>query len=102
MLPESATNYHIAQYIWQHSENRSRTQDLTNGKIQSDNHEKSMLRFMKECLRETGDYASIGFHRSPAYELELRDLTQIAKKEGAILSVAHPNFSFTKTLNTTY
>lgn len=58
-----------------------------------------MLKFMKECLRENGDYAHIGYHSVPRYEPELVDLVALANKEDAILSVAHPNFSFTKKLN---
>lgn len=61
-----------------------------------------MLDFMKECLRENGDYPHIGYHEVPHYEPEISDLAHIAQREGIILSTAHPNFSFTKHLETRY
>ena len=57
---------------------------------------------MRECLRENGDHADIGYHRVPQYEPELSTLVDIASREDMILSVAHPNCSFTKYLNKKY
>ncbi len=99
MSPDSATNWHIAHYVWKNSDNRNRASDMTNWVLVSHEWEKSMLEFMKECLRENGDYPHIGYHSVPRYEPELSDLIALAKKEDAVLSVAHPNFSFTKKLN---
>ena len=99
MSRNSATNWHIAHYIWKNSENRNRATDMTKWLLVSDEWEKNMLRFMRECLRENGDFSHIGYHNVPRYEPELSSLIALAKKEDAILSVAHPNFSFTKKLN---
>lgn len=96
MSPESATNWHIAQYLWKKKSARELASDLTNGNVASE------LDFMRECLREHGDYADIWYHRIPRYEPELDTIAAIAKKEGAILSIAHPNFSFTRKLKTDY
>jgi hypothetical protein len=53
MSPESATNWHIAQYLWKKKSARELASDLTNGNVASE------LDFMRECLREHGDYADI-------------------------------------------
>lgn len=53
---------------------------------------------MRECLRANGDFREIGYCEIPRFEPELRDIAQIAEREGIVLSVAHPNFSFTKKL----
>lgn len=102
MSRDSATNYHIAQYIWRTRDNRLLARDLTNGVLQSNKKEGPMLDFMKECLRENGNYPHIGYHEVPHYEPEISDLAAVAEQEGAILSIAHPNFSFTKYLETKY
>lgn len=92
MSPESATNWHIAQYLWRQKKTLELVSDLTSGTVTSE------LDFMRECLRENGDYAEIWYHRIPRYEPELDVIAWIAESEGAILSIAHPNFSCTKKL----
>jgi hypothetical protein len=96
MSIDSATNWHIAHYIWQNKENRGIATALTNGVIQDIEWEQWQLLFMKECLRENGDFAEVGYFKAPMYEPEISYLAQIIKKEDGILSVAHPNFSFLK------
>lgn len=102
MSIDSATNWHIAQYIWQNKENRWRVKDLTNNVIQDKEWIQWQMVFMKECLRDNGDFAELGYFRTPRYEPEISRLVEIVKKEDGILSVAHPNFSFTKHLNNSY
>lgn len=92
MSPESATNWHLAQYLWRKKGTFEVVSDLTWWRVQSE------VDFMRECLRENGDFADIGYHKIPRYEPELDAIAEIAEKEGAILSIAHPNFSFTKKL----
>lgn len=53
MSPESATNWHIAQYLWRQKKTLEVVSDLTSGAVISE------LDFMRECLRENGDYADI-------------------------------------------
>ena len=40
-----------------------------------------MLDFMKECLRENGNYPQIGYYEVPHYEPEIADLAHIAGQE---------------------
>jgi hypothetical protein len=98
MSPESASNWHLAYFIWKNKENRDLANDYTHGKIPRNTSEESQVIFMKECLRENGDYRNIGYVRVPQYEPELSELITIAKKEDLTLCIAHPNFSFTKKL----
>ncbi len=92
MSPESATNWHIAQYLWRQKRTIEVVSDLTSWRVQSE------LDFMRECLRENGDFSDIGYYKIPRYEPELDVIAWIAESEGAVLSIAHPNFSFTKKL----
>lgn len=96
MSPESATNWHIAQYLWRQKETLEIVSDITGGSVSSE------LDFMRECLRENGDYADIGWHKIPKFEPEIDVLADIARQEDVILSIAHPNFSFTKKLRKDY
>lgn len=96
MSPENATNWHLAQYLWRQKNTIEVVSHLTGGSVTSE------LDFMRECLRENGDWNQIGYFRIPRYEPELNDLVAIAKQEDMVLSVAHPNFSFTKNLVKTH
>lgn len=96
MSPDSATNWHIAHYLWKQKDALRIVTDLTGWSVRTE------LDFMRECLRENGDHADIGYHRVPQYEPELSTLVDIASREDMILSVAHPNCSFTKYLNKKY
>lgn len=92
MSPENATNWHLAQYLWKQKNTVEVAAYLTSGSVTSE------LDFMRECLRENGDFSSIWYYRIPRYEPELSELVEIAKQEDIVLSVAHPNFSFAKKL----
>jgi histidinol phosphatase-like PHP family hydrolase len=96
MSHDSATNYHLAQYVWKDALSRQVVWGLTWWVI------KSELEFMRECLRENGDYNFVGYFQVPCYEPEISDLVKIAKREDMVLSVAHPNFSFMKKLSAEY
>ena len=96
MSPDMSSNWHIANYLWRDEASVyvscGLAQTLTNGTVST------FQDFMKECLRENGDHAHIGHYKALRYEPELSHLAQIAEGEWALLSIAHPNFSFTKTL----
>lgn len=53
MSPENATNWHLAQYLWRQKRAIEVASDLTGGRVSSE------LDFMRECLRENGDWSSI-------------------------------------------
>jgi histidinol phosphatase-like PHP family hydrolase len=96
MSPDMASNWHIANYLWRNTASRSLSIQIV--KHHTRVEIKDCETFMKECLRENGDYADIGYHQAPRYEPEITELSHIAKGEWALLSIAHPNFSFSKTL----
>lgn len=96
MSADSATNYHIAQYLWTQEANRHLSYALTDGVVDSE------ILFMNECLKKEGDYNDIGYHEVPCYEPEVRDIVPLAHREDIILSVAHPNVSFDKYLRKNY
>ncbi|MFZ2255187.1 MAG: hypothetical protein WAW59_05990 [Patescibacteria group bacterium] len=92
MSADSATNYHIAQYLWTHRDNIQRAHSLTDGAVSSE------ILFMNECLRKEGDYREIGYYEVPCYEPEVHTIVPLAHREDIVLSVAHPNISFDKYL----
>lgn len=96
MSRDAATNWHIAEYIWRQKDALTIVADLTNGTV------KDSIDFLKECLRENGDFAHVGYHKVARYEPEIDTLAAIAAEEDIVLSVAHPNFSFTKKLKKEY
>lgn len=96
MSAESATNYHIAQYLWTQEVNRQLAHELTTWVADSE------ILFMNECLKREGDYNHIWYHEVPCYEPEVRDIVPLAHGEDIILSVAHPNVSFDKYLRKNY
>ena len=75
MSPDMASNWHIANYLWQYESSKKIAQSLTGGRVNN------LLDFMKECLRENGDYAHIGHYKAPRYEPELSHLAHIAEGE---------------------
>ena len=70
-----ASNWHIANYLWQYESSKEIAESLTGGRVNN------LLDFMKECLRENGDYAYIGHYKAPRYEPELSHLAHIAEGE---------------------
>jgi histidinol phosphatase-like PHP family hydrolase len=50
--------------------------------------------FLNECLKEAGEYSHLGYSQIEPYEPELADLIHRLPHDDIILSIAHPNFSF--------
>lgn len=98
MTLESISNWHIAEYIWNNERDRKHAEDLTNGNIPAIAWEEQKILFMRECLWRNWDFKEIGYVEVPSYEPNLSELVRMAKKEDLLLSVAHPNFSFSKKL----
>jgi hypothetical protein len=85
------SNAHITQYLFdkmRKDETLKVFTDHTQSTIMNGTH------FLDECLKEAGQYKHLGAVEIEPYEPELSELIQIADREGIILSVAHPNFSF--------
>lgn len=79
MSSEMSSNWHIANYLWRDTPSRTLTMQIV------EQHTRVKIEdcetFMKECLRENGDYADIGYHQAPRYEPEITELSRIAEGE---------------------
>lgn len=89
--PIVLSNAHITQYLFdpmRKDETLSVLADTINWSIIQSSQ------FLDECLKDAGQYNHLGAVEITPYEPELSELLTLAQRENIILSVAHPNFSF--------
>lgn len=85
------SKYDIARYVASRSENRDFLRSIDCYPVRKPHQE-----FYNRCLKRKGNLYSQYAVEIDDYEPEVEILGQEAKKEGAILSIAHPNFSFSR------
>lgn len=89
---DGVSNAHITEYLWEKATTKTVLADITKGEVRNKYH------FLHECLKWGGKFSHIGTASTWPYEPEIGELARIAADEGAILSLAHPHFSFRKLL----
>lgn len=82
-------NGHLAEYIYLFPQNISLVQELTWKEL-------NRMNFLYECLKREGEYAWIGAPVVLNYEPTIELCSKIAQENNALLSIAHPNFTFAK------
>jgi len=82
-------NGHLCEFVYHFPENIALVKTLT-GK------EMDRIDFLYACLKREGEYAWIGAPIVPNYEPSVELCGEIASENNAILSIAHPNFTFEK------
>jgi histidinol phosphatase-like PHP family hydrolase len=85
------SKYDIARYITAQNQNREYLKNLGCYSWRKPHQE-----FYNRCLKRKGDLYQEYAVEIDDYEPEVEILGQEAKKERAILSIAHPNFSFSR------
>lgn len=84
------SNGHLAEFLWGRGDTIQMISDMTNGEVNTSK------KFLHECLKATWKHKDIWYIIAPPYEPDIGDVLKVANREWAILSIAHPNFSFTK------
>ncbi|MDD5376542.1 MAG: hypothetical protein PHH16_00325 [Candidatus Gracilibacteria bacterium] len=84
---DNLSNSHLTEYIFESPENVAHIEHLTGEKL-----EYSM--FLRECLKKEGKHAWIGGVEVPVYEPSVESCGELARENSALLSIAHPNFTF--------
>ena len=82
-------NGHLSEYLYHFPENIARITELTG-------REMNRIDFLYDCLKREGEYAWIGAPSVPNYEPLVELCGEIAQENNALLSIAHPNFTFSK------
>jgi hypothetical protein len=82
-------NGHIAHYIYSFPENITLVQRLTGKSL-------SWIEFLCEFLKREGEFAYAGAPIVTNYEPTIELCVELARENNALLSIAHPNFTFVK------
>jgi histidinol phosphatase-like PHP family hydrolase len=91
---ENLNNAHLAAYVYLNPKNVERIHELTG-------EEMNQMDFIYECLKFNGRFPWIGIWLEdlrPKCNIDIKELLEHAKTDGAVASMAHPNFSL-KTIN---
>lgn len=85
-------NGHLSEYIYHFPENIAQAKNLT-GK------EMNRIDFLYHCLKREGEYSWVGAPGVPNYEPSIELCAELARENNAILSIAHPNFTFDRDID---
>ncbi|QFR39650.1 hypothetical protein A9Q91_05515 [Candidatus Gracilibacteria bacterium 28_42_T64] len=80
-------NYHLSYYIYLSKDNTDLLESILHLKL-------DQIGFLKECLRQSGKFGEIGSVQVENYEPAIEEAGKIASDNFGVLSIAHPNFSF--------
>jgi len=90
---EGINKWDIARYIVWKKENR----EILENMLWKDKTEKwKTLLFYTRCLKQKWDLYEIYGTRIEEYEPQISDIATLTKNDNGILSIAHPNYSFSK------
>ena len=82
-------NGHIAHYIYSFPENIALVEKITGQSL-------NWIGFLCEFLKREGKFAHIGAPIVANYEPTVELCVELARENNALLSIAHPNFTFVK------
>lgn len=89
---DNLSNSHLTEYIFLNSKNIAHIERLTGKKLEYGE-------FLRECLKKEGKYAWIGGIEVPNYDTSIELCSELARENNALLSIAHPNFTFEKDMD---
>lgn len=84
------TNGHISHFLLQSEEARKRAAEIAGRPVETKTD------FIWAFLKEKSDFPEVGHVQVAEYEPGIGEITALAKRDGGLLSVAHPNFSFSR------
>ena len=90
IAPDCLNNGTIALFLLGTEANIRRAEAIAGRKIQT------MTEMINTFLKENSEFPEIGYVKIDDYEIGIDEVIALAKHENALLSIAHPNFSFEK------
>lgn len=90
MSTDSISNGHIATFIIQNPENLKVAAKIIGREITG------RADFIQTFLKEFSPFREIGYSKVPDYEPSIALVGELARENHAVVSVAHPNFTFEK------
>lgn len=90
MSTDSITNGHIAEFAMQSVQNRKLASKIAGRTISS------RIEFIQAFLKDFSEFKEIGYVKVPDYEPSVELVAELVRENRAVVSVAHPNFTFEK------
>lgn len=90
MSADSITNGHIAEFAMGSEHNRKLAAKIAGRRISS------RIEFIQAFLKDFSTFKEIGYVKVPDYEPSIELVAELARENRAVVSVAHPNFTFEK------
>ena len=88
MSPDCVTNYHLAGCLLSEPHNHERIKQICGRDVTDQGA------FIRLFLKDFSKYRDIGYAPVSDYEMSIEDVVDHARKDHAVVSVAHPNFTF--------
>lgn len=90
MSTDSISNGHIATFVMLNPKNRRLANAISGREIAG------RAEFIQAFLKEFSEFKKVGYVKVPDYEPSIELVAELARENHAVVSVAHPNFTFEK------
>ncbi len=90
MSTDSISNGHLATFIMSNPENRRLANAIAGREIDG------RADFIQTFLKEFSPFKKVGYVKVPDYEPSIGLVAELARENHAVVSIAHPNFTFEK------